>query len=179
MIKRLWMLLLLACSITVMAQEKAVVLKPGEIIPDFTMVTPEGGKIRMLETVAKAEYTLIDFWGSWCVPCRAAFPKLKQLYAKWHTKGFNIMGVADDKDEAWKKALAEDKTPWLHGRDTDRAIHKLFSVQGVPAYLLVDSKGKLVAASLFTGGRMLEFGIPIRDAAGLDAGLEKLLNEAK
>ncbi|WP_316812909.1 TlpA disulfide reductase family protein [Pedobacter heparinus] len=171
---KLTLILIVLGFATQAQQPNPVLLNQGQIVPDFTVLTPDGGKMRLLETVAQSEYTLIDFWGSWCVPCRAAFPKLKQLYAKWYNKGFNIIGIADDTDKAWKKALAEDKTPWMQGRDTDGSIHKLFNVQTVPAYVLVDSKGKLVAAS-----GVMELGIPLRDAAALDAGLEKLLSEIK
>lgn len=175
-------MLLLACSIPVLAQEKAVVLKQGDIVPDFTVTDTNGVKISMLKLASQSKYTLVDFWASSCGPCRAAFPELKKVYAAFKDKGFNVVGLDDqrDKPESWKAAIAHDKVNWTQVKDIDGLGFKIFDIEGIPSCILIDSQGKLLAASLFTKTSfMRQFGPEIRSAKGLTKALEKLLNEAK
>lgn len=131
--------------------KKSLKHAPGTIT-DFTITTVDGNKKSIYELASKSKYTLIDFWASWCAPCRAAMPKLKKVYDVFHSKGFNIIGVSSDKSaSAWKKALEEDDTPWTHGIDNiDHATKNIFDLAGIPGYILIDKHGKIVKTEIFT-----------------------------
>jgi thiol-disulfide isomerase/thioredoxin len=122
-------------------------IQPTATLPGFKVSTPEGQSISVLEYVKKGKITLIDFWASWCHPCREETPNMKKVYDAFHDKGFNIIGISTDSKEAdWKKALGEDKTTWFHGRDNlEHASKGLFSISAIPAFALVDREGKLIA----------------------------------
>lgn len=115
------------------------------------------------------QYLLIDFWASWCGPCRAGVPGLKELYAKYHDKGFEIIGIADDSNpESWKKALAEDKSPWIHvldefpDKNKPARVSSLYGVHYIPSYFLLDREGCFI-------GKF--------DHDGLEAKLHELLDK--
>ncbi len=108
-----------------------------------------------LETL-KGKYVLLDFWGSWCGPCRQSFPHLKELYTKYKDKGFEILGIAleqrqtlEDNMKIWKKTVAEDKLPWLQVLDNqDREKFdavKSYGVTAFPTQILLDKEGKIMA----------------------------------
>ena len=124
-------------------------IKEGAVIPDFAVSTPDGNKMSLLDAAKKSKYTLVDFWASWCRPCRAEVPNMKKVYEAFHDKGFNIVGISTDKGEAdWKRALAEDNSPWSHGLDNIADASKmLFDINAIPAFALLDKDGKLVALS--------------------------------
>jgi thiol-disulfide isomerase/thioredoxin len=122
-------------------------VQPGTVLPDFKISTPDGKFISVLQCAKKGKVTLIDFWASWCGPCRRATPNLKKVYDAFHNKGFNIIGISTDKIEnQWRAALAEDDSPWIHGRDNlDNASKGIFSISAIPAFALLDGEGKLIA----------------------------------
>lgn len=96
----------------------------------------------------KGKYILIDFWASWCPPCRAAVPFLKDAYAKYKTQGFEILGVSLDKNEAaWKKSVIDKEMNWPQTRTSDEgtSITKLYSFNTIPYFVLVDPQGYIVA----------------------------------
>lgn len=124
--------------------------------PDFT-TTDINGKPLSLSSF-KGKYVLIDFWASWCIPCRESTPYLKTLYKQYHQKGFEIVAIAeDDKNPgAWRKAVAKDGTGiWYHaldgkvnantGWDTTNSINEKFGVQALPTKILIDTNGKIIA----------------------------------
>jgi thiol-disulfide isomerase/thioredoxin len=103
----------------------------------------------------KGKYVLLDFWGSWCGPCRAGNPHLKELYAKYKDKGLEIIGIANengsnlsDSKAAWKKAVKEDGLPWiqvLNNEDVEKAdVSTLFNVSAFPTKILLDPSGKII-----------------------------------
>lgn len=119
-------------------------------IPDFRITAADGKSTSIYALAAQNKYTLIDFWASWCGPCRASFPKLGKVYEAYHNKGFSIVGISLDEAEAdWKKALNEDKTPWFHGLDNlENASRNIFGLTGVPSYVLIDHQGKIIQSQL-------------------------------
>ena len=99
----------------------------------------------------RGQYVIVDFWASWCQPCRAGVPAMKELYAKYHDKGLEILGVSNDTNhEAWKKAIGEDQTPWIHvvdefpEKNKPARVISQYGVHGIPAYFLLDKEGKII-----------------------------------
>lgn len=116
----------------------------GTAAPLFTLNNLDGAAVS-LESL-RGQYVLLDFWASWCKPCRASMPGLKELYAQYHDKGFEILGVSTDTDaEAWKAAVATDGTPWIHVMD-DAAenVAKTYGVHSIPSFFLIGPDGNMI-----------------------------------
>lgn len=123
--------------------------KAGSKIPDFTLTDRDGSKKASADVIKGNKYVLIDFWASWCAPCRREIPNLKALYAKYHDKGLEIISISTDRKAAdWEKALVAEKLPWINYRDVDESIAATFKVNAIPAIFLVDGNGVLVDDSL-------------------------------
>jgi thiol-disulfide isomerase/thioredoxin len=124
----------------------------GEKAPEFEALTPEGKPLKLSETLGKV--TLIDFWASWCGPCRQENPNVVAAYQKYHDKGFNIISVSMDRpgaDAAWKAAIEKDKMTWFHVSRLqywDDPIAKMYNVTGIPATFLLDKDGVIIAKNL-------------------------------
>lgn len=122
----------------------------GSIAPDFSAPSPDGKIISLKESLGKV--TLIDFWASWCGPCRAENPNVVAIYNELHAKGFNIIGVSLDKDGAkWKEAIAKDKLTWnqiSNLKHWSEPIAIDYGVESIPATYLLDASGKIVAKDL-------------------------------
>ena len=123
--------------------------QPGAEAPDFTLQDLEGNPVTL--SSLRGQYVIVDFWASWCKPCRAGVPGMKELYAKYHDKGLEILGVSDDTNhDAWKKAVEEDQTPWIHVVDEFPVKNKparvcsLYGVHYIPTYFLLDQEGKII-----------------------------------
>lgn len=127
--------------------EKTAIGKPA---PDFTQNDTAGHPVTL--SSYRGKYVLLDFWASWCGPCREENPTVVAAYAKYHSKGFEILGVSlDQKEGSWKKAIRDDKLNWTHVSDLknwDNAVVKLYGVQGVPQNFLIDPQGKIIARGL-------------------------------
>lgn len=125
-------------------------VKIGMKAPDFSAPSPEGKKISLKESLGKV--TIIDFWASWCGPCRAENPNVVALYNEFHAKGLNIIGVSLDKDaDKWKEAIAKDKLSWTHISNLkhwSEPIAKQYNVQSIPATFILDASGNIVAKNL-------------------------------
>jgi len=122
----------------------------GVVAPDFTMNDPEGKPIQL--SSLRGQVVLLDFWASWCMPCRQENPNVVKLYQQYHSKGFEILGVSLDRaKENWLKAIQEDKLTWLHVSDLkfwQCAAAKLYAVTVIPQSILIDKDGKIIAKGL-------------------------------
>lgn len=131
--------------------EKKEALAPGHQAPDFTLNDPEGNPVKFSEVYPKNKVTMIDFWASWCGPCRAFNPTLTKIYAKYNKKGFGIIGVSLDKEQdKWVEAIKADKLVWQHVSDLkfwDCEAGKLYNISFIPQSYFVDSEGKILLAS--------------------------------
>ncbi|MBP6181890.1 MAG: TlpA family protein disulfide reductase [Flavobacterium sp.] len=96
--------------------------------------------------------TIVDFWASWCGPCRKENPNVVAIYKELHAKGLNIVGISLDKDaKAWKEAIVKDKLTWNHISNLkfwDEPIAAQYKVQSIPATFILDASGKVVAQDL-------------------------------
>lgn len=124
----------------------------GQIAPDFSAPTPEGKMVSLKESLGKI--TLIDFWASWCKPCRMENPNVVALYKDYHDKGLNIIGVSLDKEgdmEKWKEAIATDNLTWTQVSNLkfwNDPIARLYNIEAIPATFLLDENGKIIAKDL-------------------------------
>jgi thiol-disulfide isomerase/thioredoxin len=123
---------------------------PGMIAPDLVGPTPEGTNYSLHGMRGKV--VLLDFWASWCGPCRKENPNVKAAYEKYKDKGFDVLGVSLDKTkDAWVNAIAQDGLPWHHisdlkGWQSDHAA--MYSVTSIPQTLLIDRDGKIIERNL-------------------------------
>ena len=128
-------------------------LAPGREAPAFTLARADGQEMSLVDL--RGQVVLLDFWASWCGPCRASFPWMREFYQKYHDKGVEILGISvDDDKNAWEKALEAEKLPWLHVRDEkhsggERTVSALYDVEGIPHFVLIDQEGRLVASGYF------------------------------
>ena len=125
---------------------------PGKDFTDFKMATPTGAVKSLSSFVKKNKLTLVDFWASWCGPCRKEMPHVKKLYADFHSKGLEIVGVSfDESKEAWTGAIASMGLKWPQLSDLkgwQNEAGQLYGIRSIPATLLIDKQGKIVAFGL-------------------------------
>ena len=122
----------------------------GQKATDIVGLDPAGKSISLMSV--KGKVTLIDFWASWCGPCRKANPAVLEIYTQFHAKGFNILGVSlDDKADAWKEAIATDGLVWNHLSDLkgwDSKAAKDYGIQAIPQTILIDANGTIIGRNL-------------------------------
>jgi len=122
----------------------------GAMAPDIVLNDPFGKNISL--SALRGKVVLVDFWASWCKPCRDENPNVVKLYNKYKSKGFDVFGVSlDDNRSAWIDAINQDKLLWNHGSDLlkwNSAVVKQYSIDGIPFTVLVDKDGKILGKSL-------------------------------
>lgn len=122
----------------------------GNTVKDFTLNDANGKPVRFGSL--KGKYVLIDFWASWCGPCREEFKHMRPLYEKYKGTQFEILGISTDENEkAWQTAMTQEKLPWLQIHDVkgDKSVaEKQFAVKVLPTMYLIDPNGKIIAKDL-------------------------------
>lgn len=127
-------------------------IQPGAPYIDVALPTPEGDTLTLSSIVEKNKVTLLDFWASWCGPCRQFNPILVEIYKEFHPKGFEIYGVSlDQEKDKWTAAIKDQNLTWFHVSNLkkwDCPARKDYHIDGIPASVLIGQDGKIIAHSL-------------------------------
>ena len=122
----------------------------GQPAPELVSFTPSNKEVRL--SSYKGKYTLVDFWASWCMPCRQENPNLVKLYNTYHNKGFDILSVSfDDNPGSWMRAIADDKLDWTHVSDLKAGSSPVvveYRVKALPTSYILDPNGVIIAKNL-------------------------------
>ena len=139
-----------AQSLAARTHTAALTEKGGEMAPDFTLPTAAGQPFTL--SSLRGKYVLVDFWASWCGPCRAENPRLRTLYQQHQAKGLEIVSVSVDADGAkWRKAVSQDQLPWTQVSDLkgwDSPAAQLYGVLAVPTTVLIAPDGRVLERNL-------------------------------
>jgi peroxiredoxin len=139
-------------------------LPPGSMAPDITLNTPEGKPVSL--SSLRGKVVLVDFWASWCAPCRRENPHIVAMYERLKGKDFEIFGVSlDENVAAWKNAIGKDGIKWTQVSDLRRwesSVVKDYHIEAIPYSVLIDREGRIIAKGL----RADELEHQIRQAIG-------------
>ena len=122
----------------------------GAQAPEIALLTPDGKPIKLSDF--KGKITMIDFWASWCKPCRMENPNVVKVYNKYKSKGFEIFGVSlDQNGDKWVEAIAQDGLTWKHGSELkfwQSSFVPAYNLDGIPMTYLLDENGVIIAKGL-------------------------------
>ncbi len=130
----------------------------GQHAPDFTIIGIDDKPIKLSDY--KGKYVMLDFWASWCMPCRQENPNVVKQYAVYHAKGLNILGISLDQDKSkWQQAITADNLSWTHASDLknfEGPTEELYHIQAIPSNFIIDPNGIIVAKNV-RGADLEEF----------------------
>lgn len=122
----------------------------GQIAPDFTIQSIDGKPVKLSDY--RGKFVLLDFWASWCGPCRAENPNVVSAYQTYSKRNFTVLGISLDKDKAaWAQAVKQDRLTWQQAgelKDFEGETVKLYQVEAIPSSFLIDPQGKIIARDL-------------------------------
>lgn len=132
------------------AMDRIKPLSIGHKAPDFTISSLDGKTVKLSDY--KGKYVMVDFWASWCVPCRQENPNVLKQYNSFRSRGFNVLGVSLDKDKAaWQKAVREDKLAWTQTSDLQSfqgTPEQLYHIEAIPSNFIIDPQGNIAAKNI-------------------------------
>ncbi|HLP38628.1 MAG TPA: TlpA disulfide reductase family protein [Lacibacter sp.] len=132
--------------------EREKILAPGNMINDFSMAKPDGAVFHLNQL--QSNYVLLEFWSSWCAPCRTMRPGLSGLYKKYHEKGLEIVGISLDENKVdWIKAIEKDNVPWVEISDLKGFKSTLafkYKINAIPYWILIDKNRKIIQTGFWT-----------------------------
>ncbi|WP_436414196.1 redoxin domain-containing protein [Petrimonas sp.] len=124
----------------------------GSPYVDVQVLNEKDEPVKLSDFIKPGNYTVLEFWASWCGPCRAEIPHLKHAHNEFKNKGFDIISISfDERKEDWEKAKAEEKMPWTQLYDPshfDSEAAKIYRISGIPYSLLLDKEGNIIAADM-------------------------------
>lgn len=131
------------------ARTKLAAIQMGAVAPDFTLLKRDSTSFTL--SSLRGKYVMIDFWASWCVPCRKAIPHWKSVYARYHDKGFEILGVSNDAEwKRWTTAMDQEQMPWqqvvdeFNIKNMPARVISTYMTASIPFYVLLDKDGKIL-----------------------------------
>ena len=133
----------------------------GKALEDGEITDPKGKTLSLTAQLNPEGYTFIDFWASWCGPCRASFPHLRKMHEQYGKQVKFISISVDQKEADWQKAMKEEQLPWgqyLSGKALSKAIGDLYDITAIPTFLLIDPQGKIVFSGHSSGDLEMELG---------------------
>lgn len=127
--------------------DRYAALREGAVPPNFEILDIEGDTLNMHELKRKVK--ILDFWASWCAPCRQEIPNLIKIYKQYQTRGLEIISISiDDKEDLWRKAVAEEGMTWKNAWDASKVVAQAYCLKSIPAIFILDENNRIVAKGL-------------------------------